>query len=235
MITETQLKEYKEKSASLKSLVLTDRQLCDIELIMNGAFSPLNGFLNKVDYESVLNNMRLESGEVWPIPVMLDVDEQYIADNSIEVGSEIALREKEGFLVAFLTVSDIWTPDKKLEAEAVFGSVDTHHPGVNNLFNITKGVYIGGELTPLQSPKHYDYPLLRHAPFELKEQFEKMGWEAATPLLNLAEDCHDERPTRHWASIRRHGAYLSRGRACWPRAGMWSLWRIRCFESSASQ
>ena len=57
MITETQLKEYKEKSASLKSLVLTDRQLCDIELIMNGAFSPLNGFLNKADYESVLNNI----------------------------------------------------------------------------------------------------------------------------------------------------------------------------------
>ena len=119
MITDKQLKEYKEKSVSLKSLVLTDRQLCDIELIMNGAFSPINGFLNKADYDSVLNNMRLESGEIWPIPIMLDVDESYISDNSIEVGTEIALREKEGFLVAFLTVSDIWTPDKKLEAEAV--------------------------------------------------------------------------------------------------------------------
>ena len=131
MVTEKELKEYKEKSASLKSLVLTDRQLCDIELIMNGAFSPLNGFLSKANYESVLNNMRLESGEVWPIPIMLDVDESYISDNSIEVGTEIALREKEGFLVAFLTVNDIWSPDKKLEAEAVFKSTDTHHPGVN--------------------------------------------------------------------------------------------------------
>ncbi len=177
MVTEKKLKEYKEKSASLKSLVLTDRQLCDIELIMNGAFSPLNGFLSKSNYESVLNNMRLESGEVWPIPIMLDVDESYISDNSIEVGTEIALREKEGFLVAFLTVNDIWSPDKKLEAEAVFKSTDTHHPGVNNLFNITKDVYIGGEIIPVQSPKHYDYPLLRHAPFELKEQFDKLGWE----------------------------------------------------------
>mgnify|MGYP001247695335 CR=1 FL=1 len=138
MITDKQLKEYKEKSASLKSLVLTDRQLCDIELIMNGAFSPINGFLNKADYDSVLNNMRLENGAVWPIPIMLDVDESYISENSIEVGTEIALREKEGFLVAFLTVSDIWSPNKKNEAEAIFKSTDVHHPGVNNLFNITK-------------------------------------------------------------------------------------------------
>ena len=177
MITEAKLKEYKEKSASLKSLVLTDRQLCDIELIMNGAFSPLKGFLGKVDYDSVLSNMRLENGEVWPIPIMLDVDESYIEENSIEVGTEIALREKEGFLIAFLTVSDIWSPDKKIESEAVFGTTDTYHPGVNNLLNITKNVYLSGEITSVQNPKHYDYPLLRHSPLELKEQFEKMGWE----------------------------------------------------------
>jgi len=177
IIPEDKLREYKEKSASLKSLVLTDRQLCDIELIMNGAFSPLNGFLGKDDYESVLSDMRLSSGEVWPMPIMLDVDESYISENSIEVGSKIALREKEGFLVAFLTVSEIWSPDKKNEAEAIFKSTNIHHPGVSNLFNITKDIYIGGEVTPIQNPKHYDYPLLRHTPSELKEQFEKMGWE----------------------------------------------------------
>ena len=137
IIPEDKLREYKEKSASLKSLVLTDRQLCDIELIMNGAFSPLNGFLGKDDYESVLSDMRLSSGEVWPIPIMLDVDESYISENSIEVGSKIALREKEGFLVAFLTVSEIWSPDKKNEAEAIFKSTNVHHPGVSNLFNLS--------------------------------------------------------------------------------------------------
>ena len=177
IITEDKLREYKEKSASLKSLVLTDRQLCDIELIMSGAFSPLNGFLGKDDYESVLSDMRLSSGEVWPMPIMLDVDESYISENSIEVGSKIALREKEGFLVAFLTVNEMWSPNKKNEAEAIFKSTNLHHPGVSNLFNITKDIYIGGEVTPIQNPKHYDYPLLRHTPSELKEQFEKMGWE----------------------------------------------------------
>ncbi|MAM98839.1 MAG: adenylyltransferase [Candidatus Marinimicrobia bacterium] len=177
MITDILLKEFKEESAGLNSLVLTDRQLCDIELIMSGAFAPLKGFLGKDDYDSVVNEMRLSSGEVWPIPITLDVDENYISHNSIEIGSKIALREKEGFLIAFLTISDIWNPDKKVEAEAVFKSNNAHHPGVNNLLNITKSVYIGGELTYIQQPKHYDYPLLRHTPSELKSQFEKMGWE----------------------------------------------------------
>ena len=177
MITDILLKEFKEESAGLKSLVLTDRQLCDIELIMSGAFAPLKGFLGKDDYDSVVNEMRLSSGEVWPIPITLDVDENYISHNSIEIGSKIALREKEGFLIAFLTISDIWSPDKKVEAEAVFKSNNAHHPGVNNLLNITKSVYIGGELTYIQQPKHYDYPLLRHTPSELKSQFDKMGWE----------------------------------------------------------
>ena len=177
MISDTLLKEFKEESAGLKSLVLTDRQLCDIELIMSGAFAPLKGFLGKDDYNSVVNNMRLISGEVWPIPITLDVDENFISDNSIEIGTKIALREKEGFLIAFLTISDIWSPDKEVEAEAIFKSTNTHHPGVNNLLNITKSVYIGGELTYIQQPKHYDYPLLRHTPSELKSQFDKMGWE----------------------------------------------------------
>ena len=177
MISDILLKEFKEESVGLKSLVLTDRQLCDIELIMSGAFAPLKGFLGKDDYDSVVNEMRLSSGEVWPIPITLDVDENYISDNSIEIGSKIALREKEGFLIAFLTISDIWSPDKKVEAEAVFKSNNAHHPGVNNLLNITKSVYLGGELTYIQQPKHYDYPLLRHTPSELKSQFDKMGWE----------------------------------------------------------
>ncbi len=177
MISDIQLKEFKEESAGLKSLVLTDRQLCDIELIMSGAFAPLKGFLGKEDYDSVLNDMRLSSGEVWPIPITLDVDEDYISNNSIDFGTKIALREKEGFLIAFLTISDIWNPDKKVEAEAVFKSNNVHHPGVNNLLNITKSVYISGELTYIQQPKHYDYPLLRHTPSELKSQFDKMGWE----------------------------------------------------------
>jgi len=177
MLSEIKIKEYKEKSAELVSLVLTDRQLCDIELIMNGGFSPLNGFMNKADYDSVLNNMRLANGEVWPMPIMLDVDHDFIESNSIKAGSEIALREKEGFLVGIITVSDVWSPDKKMEAEAVFKSTDTFHPGVNNLFTKTKDVYIGGEVLAIQSPKHYDYSLLRHSPMELKEQFDKMGWE----------------------------------------------------------
>lgn len=177
MINETKIKEYKEKSASLVSVVLNNRQICDIELILNGAFAPLNGFLGKSDYESVLDNMTLSNGEIWPMPIMLDVDEEFITANSITKGTEIALREKEGFLIGILTVSDIWAPDKSIEAEAVYQTTNTHHPGVSHLFNSTKNIYIGGEITGIQSPKHYDYGLLRHSPYELKEQFDKLGWE----------------------------------------------------------
>ena len=95
MISDTLLKEFKEESAGLKSLVLTDRQLCDIELIMSGAFAPLKGFLGKDDHDSVINNMRLISGEVWPIPITLDVDENFISDNSIEIDQRL-LFEKRG-------------------------------------------------------------------------------------------------------------------------------------------
>ncbi len=194
MISLEKIKEYKNKSATLTSLVLSDRQLCDIELIMNGGFAPLSGFLSKDDYNSVINDMRLVGGEVWPIPIMLDVDEQFITDNSISEGSEIALREKEGFLIAILTVNSVWNPDKKIEAEAVFKTTDTHHPGVNNLFNFTKDVYIGGDVTYVQSPKHYDYKLLRHTPDELRDQFEKLGWEkiVAIQTRNPMHRAHKE-------------------------------------------
>ena len=114
-------------------MAINDRQLCDIELIFNGAFDPLVGFLDKKNFDSVLKDMRLENGMLWPIPITLDVTDEFVSKIS---GSEkIVLRDKEGFALAILTIEDIWKPDLELEADCIFASMDVKHPGVSYLLN----------------------------------------------------------------------------------------------------
>ena len=164
-------------TVNLFSLALNERQVCDLELLLNGGFKPLNGFMNQKDYDSVLENMRLSSGELWPIPINLDIREELINNNNLEIGSKIALRDHEGFLIATLSITDLWKIDKEREAKLVYGTTDKNHAGVSYLYNHIKDYYIGGSLELSELPKHYDYQLLRHTPAELKQQFKKMGWD----------------------------------------------------------
>ncbi|MFC1746817.1 bifunctional sulfate adenylyltransferase/adenylylsulfate kinase [Candidatus Neomarinimicrobiota bacterium] len=157
------------------SITLNDRQLCDLEMLLNGSFSPLRGFLGKADYENVLSDMRLTAGPLWPIPVTLDVSRE-IADEK-NPGDHVVLRDKEGYPLAILTITDIWEPDLKKEAQKVFGTEDTLHPGVAYLLNQSDPVYLGGTLEGLSKPHHYDYQLLRHSPSELRELLLKHGWD----------------------------------------------------------
>jgi len=153
------------------SIKLTKRQLCDLELILNGGFAPLQGFMGKPDYDNVVENMRLADGSLWPIPIMLDVDKNFaqkIAETSI-----VNLCDQEGTILAKLFVSDIWEPNKTKEAAYVFGTTDTDHPGVAYLFENTKQYYIGGRLEKLADPIHYDFTDLRHTPQQLKAMFKQ--------------------------------------------------------------
>ncbi len=181
-----------EKARDFKSWNLTDRQLCDIELLLCGAFSPLEGFLNQADYDSVLKNMRLADGTLWPIPVTLDVSEQFAGE--LAAGDEIALRDHEGVLIATLAIDDIWQPDKAAEAKAVFGTTDEKHPAVHYLNHIAHPVYLGGRLTGIESPEHYDFKHLRETPTELRRRFEKMGWRkiVAFQTRNPMHRAHQE-------------------------------------------
>ncbi len=145
----------KQAAREYASWDLTERQLCDIELLLNGAFSPLEGFLSKDDYDSVVKTMRLKSGVIWPMPIMLDVTEEFSKD--IESGDKIALRDLEGVILATIEVGDIWTPDLDAEAKGVYGTTDVKHPAVNYLKNIGNPVYIGGNLKGVESPTHYDF------------------------------------------------------------------------------
>ncbi|NHZ86615.1 MAG: bifunctional sulfate adenylyltransferase/adenylylsulfate kinase, partial [Planctomycetia bacterium] len=167
--------ELKNLLIHYESWTLTDRQVCDLELILNGGFSPLKGFFNKKDYDSVVNNMRLDDGTLWPMPITLDITEEI--SGKLSQGDKLVLRDKEGFPLAVLHVEDIWKPDLKAEAESVFGTVDETHPAVNYLLNFTNPTYVGGVLEGMTAPKHYDYQGLRHTPLELREQFIKRGWE----------------------------------------------------------
>ena len=166
--------ELKKQSSDWPSWDLTERQICDIELILSGGFSPLRGFMGKADYERVRAEMRLADGTLWPIPITLDVTEE--AAEGLEPGKTLALRDPEGVMLAALHVSEVWRPDPELEAREVFGTTDDTHPGVAHLLKRTNPVYVAGELEGIQPPSHYDYRELRLTPKEVREQFARAGW-----------------------------------------------------------
>jgi sulfate adenylyltransferase len=174
MAAATRAAELKEASREWPSLDLTPRQLCDLELLLNGGFSPLEGFLSQADYDGVCRSMRLAGGALWPLPVTLDVPET-LAER-LAPGAYLALRDAEGVMLAALHVTDVWRPDRTAEAAAVFGTTSREHPGVAYLLDQTQPVYVGGRLEGLSHPVHYDFRDLRHTPAELRAEFARAGW-----------------------------------------------------------
>jgi sulfate adenylyltransferase len=166
--------EIKDKSRDWPSWDLTPRQICDLELLCNGGFSPLRGFMKKADYESVCDKMRLADGTLWPMPITLDVSKEFA--EKLKPGTNVALRDAEGVMLAVIKVEDIWEPNREAEAKKVFATNDVTHPAVGYLTNQSKPVYIGGPVECLQLPVHYDYKSLRHTPAQLREEFAKRGW-----------------------------------------------------------
>jgi sulfate adenylyltransferase len=162
-------------SAGWLSWNLSQRQLCDLELLLNGGFSPLSGFLERGDYESVCESMRLRSGALWPIPIMLDVTEEFAG--KLNPGDIVALRDPEGFMLAALHVRDVWQPDRVFEAESVYGTSNTEHPGVAHLLHRTNTHYVGGRVEGLRLPAHYDFRGLRLTPAQVRAEFARDGWE----------------------------------------------------------
>jgi sulfate adenylyltransferase len=184
--------KLKTAAAELRSWDLSARQICDLELLMNGGFSPLAGFLGKADYDSVVERMRLADGRLWPMPITLDVSQAFA--DTVEPGQDIALRDPEGVPLAILSITDKWTPDKAREAAMVFGADDRAHPAVNYLHTKTGPVYLGGSVTGLQPPVHYDFRARRDTPNELRAFFRKMGWRrvVAFQTRNPLHRAHQE-------------------------------------------
>ncbi|OGT62156.1 MAG: adenylyltransferase [Gammaproteobacteria bacterium RIFCSPLOWO2_02_FULL_42_14] len=160
---------------NMKNWILSPKQICDLELLQNGGFFPLTGFLSQPDYDSVLDKMRLVNGSLWPIPVVLDVSESFA--DSIALHDIILLQDEEGNALAHMRIHSAWKPDKTREAQFIFGTTDTIHPGVYTLFHKTNSIYLGGEIEKIQTPKHYDFKNLRHSPKEIKKIFHEKKWD----------------------------------------------------------
>ena len=226
--------KMKMEAADLVSWDLTPRQICDLELLMNGGFNPLKGFLSEADYDSVVDTMRLSTGELWPMPITLDVSEEFAA--KLEDGQDIALRDQEGVILATMTVTDNWVPNKAKEAEKVFGADDLAHPAVNYLHHTAGKVYLGGPVTGIQQPVHYDFRARRNTPNELRSYFRKMGWRkiVAFQTRNPLHRAHQELTFR---AAREAEAIL----LIHPVVGMGKpgdidhFTRVRCYEAVLDQ
>ncbi|MFN0113339.1 MAG: bifunctional sulfate adenylyltransferase/adenylylsulfate kinase, partial [Paracoccaceae bacterium] len=222
--------KLKAEAGNLPSWDLTPRQICDLELLMNGGFHPLKGFLGQADYDGVVDNMRLADGALWPMPVTLDVSDAFA--EKIEPGQDIALRDQEGVILAILSVTDKWTPDKAREAAKVFGADDLAHPAVNYLHHSAGKVYLGGPVTGIQQPVHYDFKARRDTPNELRALFRKLGWKrvVAFQTRNPLHRAHQELTFR---AAREAQANL----LIHPVVGMTKpgdvdhLTRVRCYEA----
>jgi len=149
--------------------------MCDLELLLNGGFSPLSGFMGSADHREVCDRMRLADGTLWPIPVTLDIPEALAS--RLSVGAKLSLRDPEGVMLSALDVDEVWQPDWETEAESVFGTLEHSHPGVSYLVHRTHRWRVGGRVRGLQLPTHYDFLSLRQSPSEVRAAFAKLGWE----------------------------------------------------------
>lgn len=175
IVSKAESEKLKKASVDFKSLNLSPRQICDLEVLMNGGFSPLDGFMIKADYDKVCSDMRLADGTLWPMPVTLDVSEELA--KSLKKKEKIVLRDQEGVVLAIMDVEDIWKPNKTKESEQVYGSADAAHPAIDHLLNNSGEYYIGGKITGLELPTYHDFSELRNTPAELRKKFEEMGWD----------------------------------------------------------
>ena len=153
-------------------------QLCDLELLISGALSPLTGFLGRADYESVADSWRLRSGVPWPVPIVLDVSEELA--ESLSAGASVALRDQEGTMIAALHVTDIW----RREVDGAHGAVSNRphptpsheHPTPGDLIGRIRPWLVGGRVEGVAAPTHYDFRALRMTPAEVRAEFVRLGW-----------------------------------------------------------
>ena len=166
-------KENQNDIVNLPRLNLSGRALHDLEVMLVGGFEPVVGFMDEDDYSSVVENMRLKDGSLFPIPIVLDVPEE----SPHNVGDSILLCDPFGNPLATMQVTSRYTPDKAKEARHVYGTEDMMHPGVQYLFDEMKPVYLGGSVEKIALPTRHDFLQFRFTPAELKALFKERGWD----------------------------------------------------------
>jgi sulfate adenylyltransferase len=187
------------RAAKLPSLKITMRNLCDLELLATGGFSPLTTFIGKADYERVLHEMRLSDGTLWPLPITLTANPAELPT----VGEDIVLRNANNDTIAIMTIDEVFHWDPEREAALAYGSTDSKHPMVSEMARWGK-VCISGPLKVINLPKYYDFLELRRTPAEVRSLLEDMGNEnvVAFQTRNPLHRIHEELTKRAAAQVK---------------------------------
>ncbi len=189
MIPATEVQELKAYASRLPSIQLSERSVCDLELLATGAFSPLDKFMDRSDYERVLEEMRLYSDHIFPIPVTLPVD----SGAELHLDQEIALRDSQNELLALLMVTNIFEWDQSRLSQQVFGTEDARHPLVAEM-NRWGRLNVSGSLRVLALPRRYDFRELRLTPLETRARLTQLGRDnvVAFQTRNPLHRAHEE-------------------------------------------
>jgi sulfate adenylyltransferase len=182
VVTESRRAELQAASKDWPSWDLTPDQLCELELLASGAYSPLTGFMMRADIEAVEASMRLADGTPWPSPVVLSLPGA--AASRLSPGTTLALRDAEGVMLAALAVSEVWQPDP---------SADVWH--------------VGGAVEALQLPVHHDFTALRLTPLELRRELARRGWRRVVAYQTV-RPIHRAEHAATFAAARSHEANL---------------------------
>jgi len=190
--------ELLARAAKLPSIKITMRNLCDLELIATGGFSPLTTFMGKADYDRVLKEMRLADGTLFPLPITLTADPKELPT----VGEDLALRNSNFDLIAVMTLDEVYHWDAGTEAAHAYGTTDSKHPMVSEMARWNK-VCISGPLKVVNLPKYYDFVNLRHTPTQVRAMLEEMGHDnvVAFQTRNPLHRIHEELTKRAAAQV----------------------------------
>lgn len=181
--------ELLARSSRLPSVQISARSMCDLELLATGAFSPLDRFMGKADYERVLTEMRLTDGTLFPIPIALPVDEDALPS----WGEQITLSDARNNTIAVMQIEEVYQWDLQREARLVLGTTDPRHPLISEMGQ-WGNVYVSGELKVIDLPRNHDFKDLRLTPAEVRSKLEMMGNEnvVAFQTRNPMHRIHEE-------------------------------------------
>jgi sulfate adenylyltransferase len=188
-VTGEQRDELLAKAPGLKSIKISMRNLCDLELLATGAFSPLDRFMGKADYERVLREMRLADGVLFPLPITLTADPEELPT----VGDDMVLRNANNEVMALMTLEEVYHWDPETEGALAYGTTDVKHPMISEMDRWNK-VCISGKLRVVNLPKYYDFVELRRSPAAVRALLESMGndnvvaFQTRNPLHRIHEE-----------------------------------------------
>jgi len=189
VVTGEEREELLAKSNRLPSVQISARSLCDLELLATGAFSPLDRFMTKVDYERVLTEMRLKSGSLFPIPINLPLDSKAMPT----WGEQITLSDSRNNTIAVMTIEDVYEYDPQREARLVLGTTDSRHPLISEMVR-WGDVYVSGEIKVLDLPIYHDFIELRRTPAQVRALLNEMGnsnviaFQTRNPMHRIHEE-----------------------------------------------